>query len=553
MALIERRIGLLFGAFVVLLVIAGVRVMWLATVKGPSLAGAAASQQVSSTELPARRGTITDRRGVELAVSEPADDVSVTPYLVKDPGATARRLAPLLGVDADELLRKLTRRDTGFVYLKRALAPEKAAQVRRLKLPGVALTPGYQRFYPQEFLASQVLGMVGTDGDGLSGLEYARNTDLHGASGERRSVRDALGEPIKVRDTRRADGGSRLELTIDSTIQDEVERVLAGVGETYRPKGATAIVMNPRNGELLAVANWPRVNANRPLSAPEFANEDRAVGYTYEPGSTFKSFTVAGALQEGKVTPKTAFSLAPTIQVADRVIGESHPRGAVTLTTSQILAYSSNVGAITIGQELGKVDFDKWVRAFGFGTKTGVDLPGEERGIVLPVSKYSGSSMGNMPIGQGIAVTPMQMVRAYAAIANGGVLREPRIVRRIDGARAQVSKGRRVISVRTARSLRVMLKGAFAPGGTASEVSIPGYALAGKTGTANKIDPATGEYSKSRYMASFMGFAPAINPKLLIGVIVDEPQGNIYGGVVAAPAFGKIASFALSYLKIPPK
>jgi cell division protein FtsI (penicillin-binding protein 3) len=551
-ALLERRIGLLFAFFLALLLLAGGRALFLGAIKGSSLASAAASQQVSSLALPARRGTIVDRNGVELAVSEPADDVSATPYLVKDPIKTAARLAPVLGVDADTLIRKLARRDTGFVYLARALPASQGAQVEKLDLPGIQLTPGYRRTYPRNELASQLLGAVGTDGDGLSGVEYSQNTTLQGSDGERRLVKDALGESIQTRDTKPAKAGARLELTIDAPIQSEVERVLADVGQQYRPHGATAVVMNPSSGEVLALANWPRVDANAPSSAPGYASQDRAVGYTYEPGSTFKSVTVAGALQDGTVTPNTSFGLPPQIQVADRVIGESHPRGPVTLTTAQILAQSSNVGAIKIGLEMGKQRFDYWVRRFGFGRKTGVDLPGEERGIVLPVDKYSGSSMGNLPIGQGNAVTPMQMAQAYAAIANGGLLRTPRVVRRVNGKLAPTPHGRRIVSGRTAAQLRQMLEGAFAPGGTASEVSIHGYKLAGKTGTASKIDPTTGKYSDSRYVASFIGFAPALHPKLLIEVLVDEPQTEIYGGVVAAPAFGRIASFALPYLRIPP-
>ena len=346
--------------------------------------------------------------------------------------------------------------------------------------------------------------------------------------------------------------GQNLQLTLDAKIQDKVEQVLQGVGETYRPKGATAIVMDPNSGQLMAVANWPRINANDPSAAPNYANEDRAVGYTYEPGSTFKAFTVAGALEDGIVTPDTSFDLAPQIQVADRVIGESHPRGPETLTTAGILAQSSNVGAITIGLREGKDRFDKWIHRFGFGRPTGVELPGEERGLVLPLNKYSGSTMGNLPIGQGLSVTPMQMAAAYAAIANGGILRTPEIVERVNGRPAPSHAGHRVISAGVASQLRTMLEGVFAPGGTASEVAIPGYKLAGKTGTANKIDPATGEYSKSRYVASFMGFAPAAHPKLLVAVMVDEPQGAIYGGTVAAPAFGEIMGFALQYLRIPP-
>ena len=553
MALLERRIGLLFACFLGLLVLAAGRALWLGTIKGSSLASAAASQQVTSTPLPARRGTIVDRRGVELAVSEPADDISATPYLIKDPVRVAGRLAPILRRPADEVARQLARRDTGFVYLARALPAAQAEQVARLHVDGLQLTPGHQRVYPRGTLASQLLGSVGTDGTGLSGLEYSRNSVLEGRDGTRRLVKDALGESINVRDTAPARSGERLELTLDAAIQDKAERVLADVGATYRPKGATAFVMDPRTGELLALANWPRVDANQPWAAPDYARQDRAVGFTYEPGSTFKAFTVAGAVEDGRVTPDTPFDLPPQIQVADRTIGESHPRGRETLTTAEILAQSSNVGAIKIGLLEGKVRFDQWVRRFGFGRPTGVDLPGEERGLVLPVAKYSGSTMGNLPIGQGLSVTPMQMAQAYAAIANGGILRSPQVVRRVNGKRVVPPKGHRVISERTARELREMLEGAFAPGGTASEVSIPGYKLAGKTGTANKIDPTTGEYSKSRYIASFMGFAPALHPRLLIGVMVDEPQGAIYGGQVAAPAFGEIASFALPYLRIPPQ
>jgi cell division protein FtsI/penicillin-binding protein 2 len=552
-ALLERRIGLLFGAFLALLLIAGVRTLWLAGVKGHSLSSAAASQQVASTPLPALRGTIVDRHGVELAVSDPADDVSATPYLVKDAVTTARRLSPIVGQPVETLIRQLARRDTGFVYLARQVPATRAASVRTLRLPGIDLTPSHQRSYPHDFLASQLLGSVGLDGRGLSGLEYSSNKLLAGSDGERRAVKDALGQSINVRDTHPAIPGARLELTIDAALQDKVESVLAEVGKRYRPKGATAVVTDPNTGQVLAMANWPRVDANRPWTAPGYALQDRAVGFTYEPGSTFKSFTVAGALEDRAVTPTTSFYLPPKIQVADRTIGEAHARGDVTLSTSQILAQSSNVGAIKIGQRLGAKRFDYWVRRFGFDKPTGVELPGEERGIVPTLSHYSGSSMGNLPIGQGLSVTPLQMAQAYGAIANGGVLRPARVVRSIDGKPTPSAGGQRIISQHTSEQLRVMLEGAFAPGGTASEVSIPNYKLAGKTGTANKIDKATGEYSTSKYIASFFGFVPALKPKLVIGVMVDEPQGDIYGGQVAAPAFGDIASFALQYLRIPPQ
>lgn len=552
MSLVDRRIGLLFAIFLALLGLAFTRALYLGTFKGGALARAANTQQISKEVVPPRRGSILDRRGVELAVSQPASDVSVTPYLVKDPVRAAKRLAPLLGKPAPELTTQIARRDTGFVYLERELPADRAEKVRDLHIDGIALAPSEHREYPRRWLASQVLGLVGTDGDGLSGIERERDTQLTGLAGLRRSVRDPLGQALEVRDLKPAQPGKDLTLTLDAQIQDRVEAVLHDVGAKFSPAGASAVVLDPRTNEVLAMANWPQVDANAPGKAPASALRNLATNFTYEPGSTFKAFTVAGAVEDGTVTPDQAFTLAPQIQVADRVINESHGRGTETLTTKQILAQSSNVGAVTIGLKMGAKRFDQWTRRFGFGKPTGVDLPGEERGLVLPFGKYSGSSMGNLPIGQGESVTQMQISTAYAALANGGILRPARVVKAIDGRPVPTPRGRRVVSSRTAREVREMLEGVFAAGGTASEVTIPGYSLAGKTGTANKFDTKLGEYSKAKYVASFVGFAPAKHPKLLISVMVDEPKGEIYGAQVAAPAFGKIASFALPYLKIPP-
>ncbi|HEX2015611.1 MAG TPA: penicillin-binding protein 2 [Solirubrobacteraceae bacterium] len=548
----QRRIGFLFAFFVFALLAAGVRTAYLGTLQGGKLSHAAASQQQTLVTVPAQRGLISDRTGVELAVSQPASDVAATPYLVRDPVAAGRALGPLLRQPADTLTAKLARRKTGFVYLARQVAAQRADQIRRLTIAGVQLIPTTSRTYPRGWLAAQVLGTVGIDGRGLSGLEYAHEGELGGHAGQRRVTSDALGHAIAIQQIHAERPGRPISLTLDATLQTRVEDVLSRVGRMYRPKGATAIVMDPRTNEILAMANWPRVDANDVSGAPSFARENRSIAFNYEPGSTFKAFTVAGALQEGVVTPQTNFDLAPEIKVADRTIGESHPRGAETLSTAQILAQSSNVGAITIGLRLGRARFDSWVRRFGFGRSTGVDLPGEERGQVLTLDKYSGSSMGNLPIGQGESVTPLQMATAYSAIANGGILRPAHVVRSVAGHPTAPPAGHRVIAPQVAAELRQMLKGVFAPGGTASEVSIRGYQLAGKTGTANKIDPSTGQYSKSRYIASFVGFAPARHPRLLTAVMVDEPQGAIYGGVVAAPAFGQIMSFGLSYLRIPP-
>jgi cell division protein FtsI (penicillin-binding protein 3) len=549
---VQRRIGALFGVFFILLVLAAGRTLYLGAWHSGALRQAARTQQLTLEPLPAPRGTITDRNGVALAISEPADDISATPYLVKDPLETARRLAPLLGQTQSQLLAKLSQHD-GFVYLARALPADRARQVLGLNIAGIAGTPVTRRVYPRGTLAAQVLGMVGTEGNGLAGLEYSLSSTLQGRAGERRVVSDAIGQPISTTEVHHEVPGASVALTLDADIEQRTEDVLGAVGRVFHPKDATAIVMDPRSGSVLAMANWPQVNANDPANASPAALENRAVGFDYEPGSTFKAVAVSAALQENLITPSTSFNIPDEIQVADRTIHDDAPHPEETLTTGQILAQSSNVGAIKIGKLDGESRFNDWVHRFGFGAPTGIELPGEEQGQVLALNHYSGSSMGNLPIGQGESVTPIQMATAYSAIANGGILRPPHIVASVDGHAQPEPKGRRVISSTTAAELRKMLEGVLAPGGTASDVSIPGYHLAGKTGTANKVNPATGEYSTSAYVASFVGFAPAANPKLLCAVIIDEPQsGSIFGGVVAAPAFGQIMSFALSYLGIPP-
>jgi cell division protein FtsI (penicillin-binding protein 3) len=552
-ATVQHRIGVIFALFFLLLALAAARTLYLGTVRAGTLRKAAQTQQLTSETLPAQRGAIVDRNGVDLAVSEPAQDISADPYLVKEPLLTARELAPALGQPQARILAKLSERQRGFVYLARALPARQARAAMALKLEGISGTPVMRRVYPRGTLAAQVLGFVGTEGQGLSGLEYSQSALLKGVAGERRTVSDARGQPISIANVHTEKPGATLTLTLDANIQQRTEDVLNAVASDFAPKDATAIVMNPNTGALLAVANWPQVNANDPAAASPAALEDRAVGFDYEPGSTFKAFTVSGALQQGLITPSTPFNIPDQIQVADRTIHDDTEHADETLTTAEILAQSSNVGAIQIGMREGAPSFNSWVHRFGFGEPTGVELPGEEQGVTLPLAKYSGSSMGNLPIGQGELVTPMQMVAAYSAIANGGILRRPHIIGAVDGRARYVPAGHRVISQATAAELRTMLEGVLAPGGTASEVSVPGYQLAGKTGTASKIDPETGEYSKSAYVASFVGFAPASDPKLLCAVIVDEPQsGSIFGGTVAAPAFGQIMSFALPYLRIPP-
>jgi cell division protein FtsI/penicillin-binding protein 2 len=549
--LTERRIGLLFAIFLGLLALAGGRTLWLGGVKASALQRAATTQQVNEINVPARRGAISDRNGLELAVSEPAADIAATPYLVKSPLRAAARLAPLLDRSQADVLEKLSVKG-GFVYLARNLPADKAEKIRKLDIAGLEFIPSARRDYPRRWLASQVIGSVGVDGTGLGGLELAHDSVLHGTNGTRRIVKDGVGEPIVLQETKHAVPGKDLRLTLDAQLQGKVEDVLQEVGAKWKPKGATAVVMDPRTSAVLALANWPRVDANDLGGAPAYAAQNRAVGFNYEPGSTFKAFTVAGALEEGAVSPEDIFHLPPTITVADRTIEEAHERGTVDLTTAQILAQSSNVGTVRIGLRLGATKFDKWVRRFGFGRRTGIELEGEEAGQVLARNRYSGSSMGNLPIGQGESVTPIQLATAYAAIADGGVLRRPRIIGRVDGRPTPTPPGRRVISQTTAARVRAMLAGVVETGGTATAAAIPGYTIAGKTGTANKIDFKTGTYSKTRFIGSFVGFAPASHPKLLVTIMVDEPQGEIYGAEVAAPAFQEIMRFALPYLRIAP-
>ncbi len=359
--LVDRRIGLLFAVFMLLLGLACTRATWLGTVRADSLGERAATQQVEDFDVAARRGTITDRRGVELAVSEDAVTVFANPMLVKDKTGTAARLAPLVGRSEDDLLKALSGRG-GFVYLRRKLDPDLGERVAKLGIEGIDTVTEPRRTYPQGALAGQLIGAVGTDNLGLSGVEQQYEEQLHGSDGRRRLVKDATGEPVSIIDERRAEAGEDLRLTIDAALQERVEAVMGEVGRANRPRAATALVMDPRTGELLALSNWPRVDSNDIGAAPSYARQNRAVGASYEPGSTFKAFTVAGALEEGLIKPSTAFDLPPEIQVADRRIGEAHDRGSVRLSVAEILAQSSNVGSVMIGLKMGPTRFDRWVR-----------------------------------------------------------------------------------------------------------------------------------------------------------------------------------------------
>src|SRR3954451_2551257 len=548
MRTIERRIGLLFAGFLLCFLMIVGRAFWLQGVQGSQLASEASYQQTEVVTVPGLRGAVLDRQGQALAASEDAATIYATPYQVKKPTEVAEKLARLLDEDPAKVLKSLTE-ESGFSYVAKKVDVPTAARIERLELPGIGELPDSRRTYPQGDLAGQVIGAVGSENEGLTGLEAGEDSVLAGRDGERRIVQDALGEPIRLETTSEAEDGSDIQLTLDPAIEAKTEQVLAEVGETYAPKGATAIVMDPRSAQILAMANWPPVDPSDLAAASPEDLMNRATGFTYEPGSTFKAFTVSAALEEKMVTPETTFTLPSALHVADRVIEHAEARPTVTLSVAQILAQSSNVGAVTIGLELGSKRFSRWIDRFGFGRPTGVQFPAEERGIVPALDRYSGSTIGNLPMGQGLSVTPMQMMAGYEAIANGGILRRPQLIEKVGDETVHEPKGHRVIDAGAAAQVREMLEGVLAAGGTASEVSVPGYTLAGKTGTAQVAE--NGTYSETKYVASFIGFAPAQNPQLLAAVIVDEPQGEIYGGSVAAPAFGQIAEFALPYLGVP--
>ncbi len=549
---LDRRIGLLFGGFVLVFAVALLRASYIQVVRGSALSEQAANQQLAEIPVPARRGAIVDRNGHTLAVSQESKTIYLTPYQLNSDGKQVEVLARILDQDPSQILDAISAGTPGYAAIAHEVDLRTAKRIEALDYEGVGSTPDSHRYYLQGALASQVLGIVNGEDQGVAGLEASYDDQLAGSAGEVEVTNDAIGRTVKRNVLTEATTGARLKLTIDSDIQQRAEEVLAGIGATYLPTGASAIVMDARNSEVLAMASWsPEASADGSEGDSWESMQNLATSSIYEPGSTFKSFTVAAAMQEGLVTPETSFNLAPSIVVGDRTIEESHARESATLTTADILRTSSNVGAVTIGLMLGSdgVTFDKWVRRFGFGTATGVELPGEETGLVIAPEDYSGSTMGNLPIGQGLAVTPLQMARGYAAIANGGILRRPQLVLRDASGRVAADDGKRVISRQTSSEMAKMLEGVFEEGGTAAGVTVPGYTLAGKTGTAQKV--VNGVYSETEYVASFIGFAPANDPRIVVSVVVDDPSvGSYYGGTVAAPAFGELVGFTLPYLGV---
>jgi cell division protein FtsI (penicillin-binding protein 3) len=549
--LANRRIRLVLALFALAFVLTFGRAVWLQVIRAPALERLAAQQHHETVTTPAGRGTIFDRMGVQLAIGEQATTVYADPRQVRNAQRVAVEAGRALNIDPNKIYPQLLNKKPRFVYVQRQANPERAAALQRRGLAGLGFYPEERRSYPQHTVAAQVLGYAGVDNKGLAGLELWLERDLAGKPGRETIVRDPFGRTIDVVSSTPEQPGRDVFLTLDHTLQANVESVLRMTVAKWHAADGTAIVLDPKTGGILAMANAPGFDANDFSNVPDAIQRNRAVTDTYEPGSTFKVVTYAAALADKVVSPNSSFGVPPTIKVADREISDAETRPTETMTVAEMLARSSNVGTVILAELLGRERLGRWITRFGFGRPTKIDFPGESPGIVLPVDRWSGSTIGNVPIGQGIAVTPIQMAAAYGALANRGVWIQPHLVEHVRGKKPKRLERRRVISAPVAQQLLGMLEGVVSAQGTGGEAAVPGYLVAGKTGTAAKPDP-SGGYSDTKYVSSFVGIVPASSPRLVILVSIDEPQGQIFGGLVAAPAFRDIARFALQYLDVVP-
>ncbi|HVF52802.1 MAG TPA: penicillin-binding protein 2 [Actinomycetota bacterium] len=523
----------------------------------PAFAELAADQRVRTHEFPARRGAILDRNGEPLAISIDLKTIYADPALVENARSEAEKLAPVLDLDVDAATELLNGRtpESRFEFIARQVPPKVAKKVAALELPGVHMYEEARRYYPGGRLASHILGFTDTDGNGISGIESEYEHLLKGKAGRETLEQDPAGNSLPQADStyEAPRPGHSLFLTIDKDIQYFTELTLTQATKQYGAIGGTAIVMKPDTGEILALANVPDFSPNRPGDFATEAFRNRAVTDVYEPGSAFKIVTASAALEQGLVTPETSFLVPDALAYYDRVFNDSHAHATMPMTVSEIIEQSSNVGTIKIALNLGAKLLDQFVYAFGFGAETGLGFPGESSGILLDRKDWSGTTIATVPIGQGIAVTPMQMALAYCVLANDGEWIAPRLLASTMDERGDVDvppspPARTVISAETATTMSEILARVVEKG-TGIEAQIPGYAVAGKTGTAQKASP-EGGYGNS-YVASFAGFAPADDPAIVVLVVLDEPT-PIWGGSTAAPTFKLITEFTLRHLGIAP-
>ena len=559
----SRRMIVAGGIFTVLFALVALRALDLAVLRGPALARLAAMQHHQRIELLPHRGPIVDRSGDPLALSVDVPSIYVRPRELRAAGADARlpALATALHMPPRALRAKLASSQP-FVWLKRQALPREAETVARLELPGVYTVTEGRRFYPHGNLAAHVLGFVGVDPQGLEGLEQRYDRVIRGEAQYLEFDRDARGREMFTGGVGAApDQGNRLELTLDAAIQEATERELQSGVAAARAVGGAAVVLDPATGEVLALANVPTYNPNEPGDAADKRWRDRvrnrAITDPYEPGSTFKAVLAAAAIEEHLVTPGELFFCEHgRFQAGGRTIHDAHPYG--WLSFAEVIQFSSNIGATKVGERLGRDRYHRYLRAFGFGNRTGIELPGETPGIMRPVESWSRIDLATLSFGQGVSVTPLQMSTAFAAIANGGTLLRPYVVRRIVAPGGEVvlenepTAVRRVISTRSARTTTELLRRVVEEeGGTGTKARLEEFPVAGKTGTAQKVDPTTGGYSSKR-IGSFAGFVPADEPRAVILVLIDEPSTSSYGGVVAAPVFRAIAAAVLKRLGVEP-
>ena len=563
MALTERGVQLrirIFGVLFILafLTIAG-RAYYLQVVQAPELQKRADQQRQRVVKLAPQRGSIFDRNGDPLAVSLAAESLFADPTLVKNPQKVAGQLKKHLKTSKKELIRLLSSKKR-FVWLQRKLDPEVAKQIQALKIDGLQFVTERKRYYPQASTAAHVLGFIGLDPKGLEGLELEYDRQLQGESGRLVSLRDARGRGLSSADRLVQGGvaGNNLFLTLDRSLQYLAEKELARVVRETGAVGGTVVMLEPASGRVLALASQPDYNPNRAGQYPAAKRRNRAVCDMYEPGSTFKPFLMAAVLEEGLVRPgQKIYCENGRYSVGGKTIRD-HVKFK-KLTLKEVIKFSSNIGSAKLGKALEREKFYSYIRDFGFGEQSGLDLPGEVGGMLRSPSNWFEIDLAAISFGQGVSVTPIQMASAIGVIANGGLLMEPYLVERItDADGQQIQKRlpqvrRRVISEKTAQQVRDMMISVTESGGTGTRAAVPGYLIAGKTGTAQKVDTVTGGYSPDKRVSSFVGFVPAENPALVISVTVDEPKGKAYGGLIAAPVFAKIAAQTLGHLNILPK
>jgi cell division protein FtsI (penicillin-binding protein 3) len=553
------RIIMVLGVFV--LAWAGIlfRAFDLQVLEREKLARVAAAECRRTVRLSPTRGEIFDRNGEKLAVSLEADSIFAQPSKIKDSARLAEKLAGVLGLNKAALVRKLKKRSS-FTWIRRQVSPEISDKVRTLDIEGVGFVKESKRYYPNTFLASHTLGFVGVDSSGLEGLELGYDEYLRGEEETWHLKRDALGRTYLDRADQGPEvtKGANITLTLDRRIQYVTEKALARAVEDCKAKGGMALVVRPQTGEILALAVAPSFNPNIFGKYKPERRRNRVLTDTFDPGSTFKIFVVAAALEEGLFTPQDrVFCEKGEYKVSNHIIHDH--KAYEWLTVDKVIKYSSNIGTVKISEELGRNNMYEYLKRFNFGEPTEVDFPGESSGVLRDAKKWRKLDTANVAFGQGVTVTALQMTMAMAALANDGLLMRPYLVSRITGERNRDIKHnkplavRQVISPQTAREINAMLRQVVTEGGTGTAAEPMGYPAAGKTGTAQKLDRSTGRYSKEKYFSSFLGFAPYDDPELVIFVGIDEPSTQTYGGQVAAPVFREIAEETLPMLNVPPR